>query len=62
MHQTIPVINLKLREIAVTRNMRVPQQLKRFHQNLKKFPRKITPFIERLFYINGIFCSGRVPL
>ena len=62
MHQTIPVINLKLREMAVTRNMRVPQQLKRFHQNLKNFPRKIIPFIERLFYINGIFCSGRVPL
>ena len=62
MHQTIPVVNLKLREMAVTRNMRVPQQPKRFHQNLKKFPRKIIPFIERLFYINGIFCSGRVPL
>ena len=62
MHQTIPAINLKLREMAVTRNMRVPQQLKRFQRNLKKFPRKIVPFIERLFYINGIFCSGRVPL
>lgn len=60
MHQTIPVINLKLREMAVTRNMRVPQQLKRFHRDLKKFPRKIIPFIERLFYINGIFCGGRL--
>ena len=62
MHQTIAVVNFKLREMTVTRNMYMPQQLKRFHRDLKKFPKKIIPFIERLFYISGIFCSGRVLL